>query len=106
MRTFCFFIAAVLLMALGTLGAQTQVFNQPFNINGGGYTSTWYPVNSIDYEVADNFNGLAGPLQQIRVLRLHSRLCGWLASRSARSGGALLHQDLHLWARMDTAAGT
>ena len=65
MRTFCFFIMATMLMAMGPLFATgIELFNQPYDLNGSAYTSAWDPSVPVDYEVADNFGAVNMPFNK------------------------------------------
>ena len=65
MRTFCFFIMAAMLMAMGPLFATgIELFNQPYYLGGSAYTSAWDPSVPVDYEVADNFSAVNMPFNK------------------------------------------
>ncbi len=57
-----FFLLGVALavLTLCPLAAQTPIFNQPYDAYGYGYFSVYDPLQSTDYEVADNFYALPG----------------------------------------------
>jgi hypothetical protein len=58
------FSLVLALVTLCPLMGQTQVFNQPYHIDGGVYTSALDPSYPLDQEVADNFNSLTGPFNK------------------------------------------
>lgn len=79
MRKVCFFTAALMVMTFGFLSAQIQLFNQPYDVTGSGYTSTMDSEYPVDYEVADDFSGVNMPFNKIVFYGLAANfVSGWV----------------------------